>query len=107
MNDERSVYADSGASRTIVTKLDSFVYLRYSKEPFLIETANGDVMRTHLVGTVRIQLKGDGGAWSDFTLTDVLYLPEAAGDLLSLCRLTASWRYCMPTRIVPRRPCSP
>ena len=92
VNDVRTstVYADSGASRTIVTKLDSFVYLRYSKEPFLIEAANGHVMRTHLVGTVRIQLKGDGGAWSDFTLTDVLYLPEAAGDLLSLGRLTAS-----------------
>jgi hypothetical protein len=61
----------------------------YTKAPFVIDTAQGGAtMETHFVGTTRTWAGGDDDAWLLMTQEDVLFVPGALEDLLSLGKLT-------------------
>ena len=85
----KTAFADSGCSSSISRSESDFVAIFYTKEPYVIDTAQAAAsMKTHFYGTTRVWAKGDGDEWLLMTQEDVLYVPEASEDLLSLSKLT-------------------
>jgi hypothetical protein len=69
--------------------VDDFIQLFHKEDPYLIDTAqDGVMMKTHFYGTTRTWAGGDRGEKLLLTQEDVLWVPEAAGDLLSLGEVT-------------------
>jgi hypothetical protein len=86
--DVRETHADTGASSSISKDLGDFIQLFWTKEPYLIDTAqDGVMMMTHFYGTTRTWASGDRGGSLLLTQEDVLWVPEVSGDLLSLGKL--------------------
>jgi hypothetical protein len=87
--DVKETHADSGCSSSISKDVDDFIQLFYKEDPYLIDTAqDGVMMKTHFYGTTRTWAGGDRGEKLLLTQEDVLWVPEASGDLLSLGKLT-------------------
>jgi hypothetical protein len=69
--------------------VDDFIQLFHKEDPYLIDTAqDGIMMKTHFHGTIHTWAGGDRGEQLLLTQEDVLWVPEATGDLLSLGKLT-------------------
>jgi hypothetical protein len=81
--DVEETHADSGCSSSISKDVDDFIQLFYKEDPYLIDTAQDGVMiMTHFYGTTRTWAGGDRGEKLLLTQEDVLWVPEASGDLL-------------------------
>ena len=56
----KMVFADSGCSSSISRSENDFVAMFYTKNPFVIDTAQAKVtMKTHFYGTTRMWANGD------------------------------------------------
>jgi transposase InsO family protein len=74
---------DSGASSHMTSVREKFVTMQNLKEPIRIIIADGTKIDAVAIGTVGFTLK-DGTA---VTLSDVLYIPEVEGSLISVSKL--------------------
>ncbi|GMF54711.1 unnamed protein product [Phytophthora fragariaefolia] len=74
---------DSGASSHMTSVRDKFVSMKELKTPVRITIADGRKIDAVAMGTVGLKLM-DG---TSVTLSDVLYIPEAEGSLISVAKL--------------------
>ncbi|KAE9082485.1 hypothetical protein PF001_g26895 [Phytophthora fragariae] len=74
---------DSGASSHMTSVRDKFVSMKELKTPVRITIADGKKIDAVAMGTVGLKLM-DG---TSVTLSDVLYIPEVEGSLISLAKL--------------------
>ncbi|KAG3076233.1 hypothetical protein PI125_g21558 [Phytophthora idaei] len=73
---------DSGASLYITSVLDKFVPRRDPMTPVRITIGNGTKIDEVATGTVGLKLMGGASV----TLSDVLYIPEVGGSLISVSK---------------------
>ncbi|KAE9149596.1 hypothetical protein PF004_g32922 [Phytophthora fragariae] len=76
--------ADSGASSHMTSVRDKFASMMELKTPVRITIADGKKIDAVAMGTVGLKLM-DG---TSVTLSDVLYIPEVEGSLISVAKLT-------------------
>ncbi|KAE8980375.1 hypothetical protein PR002_g24149 [Phytophthora rubi] len=74
---------DSGASSHMTSVRDKFVSMKELKTPVRITIADGKKIDAVAMGTVGLKLM-DG---TSVTLSDVLYIPEVEGSLISMAKL--------------------
>ncbi|KAE8986412.1 hypothetical protein PR001_g22611, partial [Phytophthora rubi] len=74
---------DSGASSHMTSVRDKFVSMKELKTPVRITIADGKKIDAVAMGTVGLKLM-DG---TSVTLSDVLYIPEVEGSLISVAKL--------------------
>ncbi|KAE9064539.1 hypothetical protein PF010_g28564 [Phytophthora fragariae] len=74
---------DSGASSHMTSIRDKFVSMKELKTPVRITIADGKKIDAVAMGTVGLKLM-DG---TSVTLSDVLYIPEVEGSLISVAKL--------------------
>ncbi|KAE9224632.1 hypothetical protein PF002_g14635 [Phytophthora fragariae] len=74
---------DSGASSHMTSVRDKFVSMKEVKTPVRITIADGKKIDAVAMGTVGLKLM-DG---TSVTLSDVLYIPEVEGSLISVAKL--------------------
>nr|KAE8920242.1 hypothetical protein PF009_g29460 [Phytophthora fragariae] len=74
---------DSGASSHMTSVRDKFVSMKELKTPVRITIADGKKIDAVAMGTVVLKLM-DG---TSVTLSDVLYIPEVEGSLISVAKL--------------------
>ncbi|KAE9269651.1 hypothetical protein PR003_g31081, partial [Phytophthora rubi] len=74
---------DSGASSHMTSVRDKFVSMKELKTPVHITIADGKKIDAVAIGTVGLKLM-DG---TSVTLSDVLYIPEVEGSLISVAKL--------------------
>ncbi|KAE8908340.1 hypothetical protein PF003_g7482 [Phytophthora fragariae] len=74
---------DSGASSHMTSVRDKFVSMKELKTPVRITIADGKKIDAVAIGTVGLKLM-DG---TSVTLSDVLYIPEVEGSLISVAKL--------------------
>ncbi len=86
-SESRSWHLDSACSRYLTSEKTVFVR-RLTESSTRIECANGNYLTAKGVGKIKLScLKEDGSASSN-TINDVLYIPEAKANLLSLGQLS-------------------
>ena len=72
--------ADSGCTRTISKNKNLFTSLRTSPTTIGVEVANKEMIYSNIIGDIKVP-------GTKITLRDVVYLPEASHNLLSISRI--------------------
>jgi hypothetical protein len=88
-------YADSGVTCHLINSKLRFNTLSES-EPEIVRIANGDTIKTRGVGNLYLNCKNDKGKVRSLLITDVHYVPELNGNVLSVRALTKkgiSWKF--------------
>jgi hypothetical protein len=78
---------DSGATRHMTYARDVFTEFIQLKVPRIVKTASGAFIYGTGIGNVHIQVFTDDLRTETLVLMDVLYVPELAGNLISVSRL--------------------
>ena len=78
---------DSGASLHCINDINLFDSIDRSHRPVRLRVANGKILVSHAVGTVKINLQRRDGTTQPVLIHNVVYHPEFPNNLLSVRRM--------------------
>ena len=80
---------DSGATLHCINDISLFDSIDHDHPPVKLRVANGKILVTHAVGTVKLRLQQPDGFMTEVLLHNVVFHPDFSHNLLSVRRL---WR---------------